>query len=339
MKRIIAMALAIMTISQIAFAQGNPELSSKVQQSTAKPLKIGISKLVSHPALDAIEKGIQDYLNDNGYSADFDLENANGEISTAIQIAQTFKNKGEDMVIGIATPPAQALATVYQDSKVPVIYAAITDPVAAGLTFPAGTDTNVCGVSDLNPIDLQIKTFVEVTGLKKLGMIYTSGEANGVAMEERAAKYCKENGIEFITAAVANSAEVKTAALSIIHRVDGMFIANDNTVVSALASVDQVCKEAGVPLFNSDITSSYGTDFLMSWGLDYYKVGLVSGQVAAKVIDGEKPSDIGAIYLTDIKQFKLMLNLDRAKELGITFPKNVREAASILVENGKEVEL
>jgi putative ABC transport system substrate-binding protein len=77
----------------------------------------------------------------------------------------------------------------------------------------------------------------------------------------------------------------------------------------------------------------------MSWGLDYYKVGLVSGQVAAKVIDGEKPSDIGAIYLTDIKQFKLMLNLDRAKELGITFPKNVREAASILVENGKEVEL
>lgn len=334
MKKLISLILlSTLTISMI-FAQGAKEDVSK-KSSIKEPIKIGISKMVSHPALDAIEQGIQDVINKSGYEVVFDLQNSNGEMSTAIGIAQLFKSDKKDIVFGIATPPAQALASVYKDSDTPVIYAAITDPVAAGLTYEEGEETNVSGVSDLNPIDLQIEYFAKVTNLKRLGMVYTSSEANGVSMMQRAKAYSEANGIEFIGVAVSNSAEVKSAALSIIDRIDAMFIANDNTVVSALASIDQVCSDYNIPLFNSDVTSSNNTNFLMSWGLDYYKVGLRSGEVALDIIAGVKPQDIGAIYLNDIKQFQLFLNLDRAKELGLQFPSEVLEAASLLVDNGE----
>lgn len=325
--------ISAFTITSL-FANGTRE-SIPTKKAMQEPIKVGISKMVTHPALDAIERGIQDSINETGKDVVFDLQNCNAEMSTAISIAQLFKSDKQDIVLGIATPPAQALSTVYKDETTPVIYAAITDPVAAGLTFEEGEDTNICGVSDLNPISLQLETFIKVTGLKSLGMVYTSGEANGVAMKDRAQEYCDENGIEFISAAVSNSAEVKSAALAIADRIDGMFIANDNTVVSAIASIDQVCNSYDIPLFNSDITSSTGTNFLMSWGLDYYKVGRICGDVAVQIMNGDKPKDIGAIYLTDIKQFNLYLNVDRANELGYTFSDDILDAASMIYENGE----
>jgi putative ABC transport system substrate-binding protein len=333
MKKLLTVALISAFTLSTLFANGTKEsISTKVKME--EPIKVGISKMVTHPALDAIEQGIQDAINDSGKDVVFDLQNCNAEMSTAISIAQLFKSDKKDIVLGIATPPAQALSTVYNGEDTPVIYAAITDPEAAGLTFEEGEDTNVCGVSDLNPISLQIETFVKETGIKRLGMVYTSGEANGVAMKDRAQEYCDENGIEFVTAAVSNSSEVKSAALAIAERIDGMFIANDNTVVSAIASIDQVCNTYDLPLFNSDITSSTGTNFLMSWGLDYYKVGRICGDVAVQIMNGEEPKDIGAIYLTDISQFNLYLNLDRANELGYTFSSEVLESASMIFENG-----
>jgi putative ABC transport system substrate-binding protein len=333
MKKLLTVALISAFTLSTLFANGTKEsISTKVKME--EPIKVGISKMVTHPALDAIEQGIQDAINDSGKDVVFDLQNCNAEMSTAISIAQLFKSDKKDIVLGIATPPAQALSTVYNGEDTPVIYAAITDPEAAGLTFEEGEDTNVCGVSDLNPISLQIETFVKETGIKRLGMVYTSGEANGVAMKDRAQEYCNENGIEFVTAAVSNSSEVKSAALAIAERIDGMFIANDNTVVSAIASIDQVCNTYDLPLFNSDITSSTGTNFLMSWGLDYYKVGRICGDVAVQIMNGDEPKDIGAIYLTDISQFNLYLNLDRANELGYTFSSEVLESASMIFENG-----
>lgn len=333
MKKILIFALITTLSISTVFATGTKE-SSLEKNTKVQPFRVGISKMVTHPALDAIERGIQDAINDSQLDVVFDLQNCNAEMSTAISIAQLFKSEKKDLVLGIATPPAQALSTVYKGEDIPVIYAAITDPQAAGLTYEEDEDTNVCGVSDLNPISLQIATFVKVTGLKRLGMVYTNGEANGVAMKDRAQEYCDNNGLEFVAAAVSNSSEVKSAALAIVHRIDGMFIANDNTVVSAIASIDQVCNTYDLPLFNSDITSSTGTNFLMSWGLDYYKVGRLCGEVAVQIMNGDKPKDIGAIYLTDINQFNLYLNMDRATELGYTFSSEVLDSASMIFENG-----
>lgn len=332
MKKILALLLVTLFTLTNIYSQGAKELPSQ-----EKVYKIGISKIVSHPALDAIEQGIEDALKAKNMNVELDKQNCNGDIATAISIAQLFKDSDKDLVIGIATPPAQALATVFQNSEVPVEFAAITDPKSAGLEVEKGEKTNVCGISDSNPVELQLQTFIKAANIETLGMVYSSGESNGVAVMERVKAYCEANNIGFVTAAVSSSAEVKLATQSIIDRVDGIFVANDNTVVSAIASVDQVCYSNEIPLFNSDISSSEGTNFFMSWGLDYYKVGTMCGDLAARLLEGEDPSEIGSIYLTDISQFQLMINLDTVARLNIDLDNDILQKASILVKDGEIV--
>ncbi len=318
--------LSVVAISTI-FANGTKE-----NINVEKTFKIGISKFVAHPALDAIEKGIMDVVNENNVPVEFDLQNCNAEISTAVSIANVFKDGKKDLVIGIATPPAQALAVAFKNSDIPVEYAAITDPQSAG--FMDENLTNICGISDRNPIELQLETFVSLASIKSLGIIYSGNESNGVAIYERVKDYCNNNNIELVPVSISNSAEVKTALLSIANRVDGVFVGNDNTVVSAIASVDQVCTQYDLPLFNSDTTSSENTNFLMSFGLDYYKVGRICGETAIKLLNGTDPKEIGAIFLDDISQFNFILNLDRAKVLNIEIGDQLLAKASFVVKDG-----
>ncbi len=328
----LAILILLLIIPTFLFAQ--PEAETKEEGTVA----IGISKMVAHPALDAIEQGIQDYLNSTDIKAIFDLQNCNAEIGTAIAIAQKFKSDKKDLVIGIATPPAQALAQVITDK--PVVFGAITDPLAAGLVanYDKTEATNIAGISDLNPVELQLDTFFSITKAKRLGMIYTSSEANGVAMMELARDLCKERGIEFVAAAVSNSSEVKMAALSIVGRIDAMYIAIDNTVVSAIAGVSDVCNKAGIPLFNTDTTSSEDIDFLMSWGFNYYTVGVETGKVVERILNGEDPKDIGAVFFDDPTQFELWFNLDVAKKLGITIDERLLNSAAVVFKDGKKIQ-
>ena len=139
----------------------------------------------------------------------------------------------------------------------------------------------------------------------------------------------EDEGVRLITASVANSAEVRMAALSIIDRVDAMYVAIDNTVVSAIASLSDVCSDASVPLFSADVTSAYGTDVLAAGGFDYYASGVLTGEIVEKVVNGEDPADIGTVYLDDLE---LYVNLSVAEKLGITIPEDVIGSAEFIVE-------
>ncbi len=293
-------------------------------------LQIGISKLMVHPALDSIEQGIKDYLEDSGIEAVYETQTANGEISTASSIAQLFQTEGKDIVVGIATPTAQALANVFQD--IPVVYATVTDPESAGLVgLP-----NVCGTSDMVPVGEQLRIIEEVTGAKRLGMVYTSAESNGITLMEAMKEECMANGIELITASVSNSSEVMTAAQSIIDRVDAMYVSTDNTVISAIAALSAVCSENAVPLFSADTTSSFGTDVLIAGGFDYYQSGRLTGEVIKRILDGEEPVSIGTLYLENLE---IYINLDVADTLGIAIPESILARASYVIRDGAEIQL
>ncbi|MDX9808801.1 MAG: ABC transporter substrate-binding protein [Sphaerochaetaceae bacterium] len=304
---------------------------------SAIPL-VGISKIITHPALDAVEQGIQDYLASQNVTVRFDFQNANGDISTANSIAQKFKLDRVQLSVGIGTPVAQALVNTFSD--VPVVFTAITDPVDAGLvpsyTIPHGG--NVAGVSDMNPVESQIELLIRLTGAKSIGNVYASGEANGVILMEQAAAACKKFGVEFVTAAVSNTAEVKQATQSIVKRIDAMYIATDNTVISALASVADVCATNGVALMSADPSSVEGIDFLVAWGFNYYKIGLETGRVVKEILfDKKAPGDIGTVFLTDPLDFELWFNLDSAKKLGVTIPTDLLETAAVTIEGGKKI--
>ena len=295
---------------------------------------IGISKIVSHPALDAVEQGIQDELAEQGYEFTYDLQNANGDFSAATQIATKFKADGVAYAVGIATPTSQALVNEIAD--IPVIYSAVTDPVSAGLveTYDAAGG-NVSGYSDMTPVAEQLRLLSEMVDLKALGHVYSSGEANAVILANVAREWAEKNGVEFIEAAVTNSAEVRQATQAIAGRVDAIYVSTDNTVVSALAALVDVANSAGVPVMSADPSSAEGIPVLAAHGFSYYAMGRATGRLIAELEEGTKIGDIPVMYMTDPSDVDLLLNLDVAEELGITIPQEIMDSATTVVRDGK----
>ncbi len=302
--------------------------------AAAEPILIGISKIVSHPALDAIERGIQEVVTGEFPDARFDLQNANGEISTASSIAQKFKSQKVTLAIGIATPTAQALVNAIKDR--PVIFSAVTDPVGAGLiaSLEKGEPT-VTGISDMTPVRAQIELLNRLTPIRTLGHVYTSSEANAVSLAAIARQVCQEMGITFVETTVSNSAEVKQAVQTIAGRVDGIYISNDNTVVSALAAVADVAKKHRIPVMSADPSSAEATPVLAAWGFDYYKMGRATGRLVVRILKGEKPEAIPTLFMTEASDVDLLINLDVAGELGLTVPDDVLATATTIIEDGQ----
>lgn len=332
MKRMSIVVLLILVLVGSLFSAGTQEVTTK------KVPVIGVSKFLAHAALDAVESGMQDYLASVGKTVTYDFQNANADVSASAQIAQKFKSDRVDIAVGIATPTAQALVNVFTD--IPVVFSAISDPLGAGLvtTYETPYDENTTGVSDMNPVDAQIELLAKLTGAKVIGNVYASGEANGVSQMEQAKAATEKLGFEFVTAAVSNTAEVMQATQAIIGRVDALYIATDNTVISALPSVDDVASKAGVPLMAADPSNVEGTDFLVAWGFDYYKIGLATGEIVADLLDGKKPGEIGTVFLTDPADFELWFNLDAAAKLGITIPEDLLESAAVVFQDGKKID-
>lgn len=324
--RVLSLFLSLLVITG---ALASPAVSADSSQGT-----IGISKIVSHPALDAIEKGIQDELKALGYTLAYDLQNANGEISTAASIAAKFKAQKTAVAIGIATPTSQALVNSIDDR--PVVFSAVTDPVGAGLVVSLDArGGNVAGVSDMTPVKEQIAFLHSLKNLKRLGHVYSSHEANAVTLAKMAKDACQELGIEFVETTVTNSAEVKQAVQTIVGKVDGIYISTDNTVVSALSAVVDVAAKAGIPVMSADPSSAEEYGVLAAWGFDYYKMGRATGKLVAEILEGKEPGTIPVRFMTDPSDVDLLINLDVAVKLGITFPDTVVKNANTVIQEGK----
>ncbi len=292
---------------------------------------IGITKIVAHPALDALEQGIIEVVSAEYPDARFDLQNANGDLSTAATIAQKFKTDKVDLAVGIATPTAQALANVLTD--IPVVFSAVTDPVDAGLiTTTAKGQGNITGVSDMTPVRDQIALLADLMEVETLGHIYTSNEANAVRLADIAREACAEMGINFVETTVTNSAEVKQAAQAIADRVDAFYVTTDNTVVSALAAIIDVAEKEGLPILSADPSSAMDGGVFLASGFDYYKMGLASGEMILEILAGADPDGIPTRYMDPVDDGDLLVDLSVAGRLGIEVPASIRDAASTVIE-------
>ena len=304
--------------------------------AAAPPQKvvIGISKIVAHPALDAVEKGIQDELSAAKISATFDLQNANGDIGTAASIANKFQSEKVTLAVGIATPTSQSLVNTLKG--IPIVFSAVTDPVKAGLVPSLkGAQKPVTGVSDMTPVKQQIELLLKIKKIKRLGHIYTSSEENAVVLAGVVKQACKELGLEYVETTVSKSAEVKQAVQAIIKRVDALYISTDNTVVSALSSIAEVASKNRVPIMSADPSSAEKYPVLAAWGFDYYKMGRATGGLIVEILNGKKPEQIPTRFMTKTSDVDLLINLDVAKKLGLKFPNDIVKSANKIVENGK----
>ena len=300
---------------------------------SVKKVKIGIAKIVQHVALDSVEQGVIDAVKNAGYQATFDLQNANGDINTAKQIATQFKDEKVDVAVGIATPVAISLANTMKDT--PIVFGTVTDPLGAGLvsTLEHG-EGNVTGMSDELPSKEHIKFFKEIAGIKTLGYIYTASEDNSISALKLVEDGCKEAGLELVVQAISNSSEVKQAAEAIVSRVDGIYLTTDNTVFSALPSLVAVCNDAKKPIFSGDVTGAKNGGCFMASGFNYYKAGYATGEMVVEILKGKKPSEIPVRFMTKPEDSDLLFDLDVAKACGITIPQKYLDQASFIIENG-----
>ncbi|MDR1804580.1 MAG: ABC transporter substrate-binding protein [Treponema sp.] len=302
-------------------------------ESTGRGVRIGIAKIVQHEALDACEKGIQDALRNRGINATFDLQNANGDMGTAAQIANKFLRDRVDVAVGIATPTAVALANAIKD--IPVVFSAITDPIAANLVTSLDRgEGNVTGFSDGLPTADHIRMFQQVAGIRTLGFLYTSSEENSLSDLAKVQEACRTLGITLVAQSINTSAELRQAAQTIIGRVDGIYIGTDNGVFSALPALIQVCQDAKKPLFSSDVTAAVNGGCFIANGFNYYAGGLATGEIVADILQGKNPADIPVRFLTTA-EMDLLVDLDAAANCGITIPQNILSQANYIYQNGR----
>jgi len=292
----------------------------------AKNYKIGVTQIISHPAIDACRKGFYDQMAKDGFvegkNVEYDFLNAEGDMSLVASIAKKFASAKKDLVFSISTPSTQGCVAAAKGTNIPIIFGAMTDPVSGKVVEswekPGG---NCTGASDWVEIAPQLKLFKEILpGIKKLGVVYNAGEANSVVQIKELKKAAPAFGItKIVEATAATTADVYAAANSLVGRVDAIWICTDSTAVSALGAIVKICEKNKIPLFGAE-EGTVTKGAICAVGFSYYKLGGEAGKIAARVLKGAKPADIPVVKapLTD-----LYINLDAAKRMGVTIPKAV----------------
>ena len=295
-----------------------------------KTVKVGVLQYVSHPSLDLIYKGIKDGLAEEGYKADdikIDFMNAEGDQSKVATMSKQLVSNDNDVLIGIATPSAQGLASATKNK--PVVMGAITDPVGANLVKnlekPGG---NITGVSDRNPAKQQLELIKKLTpNVKTIGALYSSSEDNSKSQVEEFKKLAEEAGYKVEEYSVPSTNEIASTMNVMTGKVDAIWIPIDNTIASAFATVVSSNKEAKKPIYPS-ATAMVEEGGLASVVVDQYDLGVATGKMAAKVLKGAKPADT-AVDIFD--KGKSVINTKNAKELGITVPEDaLKEAGQVI---------
>ena len=294
-------------------------------KAAPKITKIGVIQLVEHPALDASYQGFVDGLKEAGYvdgqNVKFDFQNAQGEQSNCVTIAQKLVNDKSDIILAIATPAAQAVANL--TSTIPILITAVTDPESAKLvksnTMPG---TNVTGTSDLTPVDSQMRLLKQlVPAAKTVGFLYNSSEQNSAFQISLAKKTCDELGLNYIDATASSTNEIQQVVQSLVGKVDAVYSPTDNLIASSIPTVAQVTTQAKLPFICGEegMTKQGG---LATYGINYYELGKQTAAMAVDVLkNGKKPAEMPIQYL---QGGDLFINEDVARAIGIVIPDSLR---------------
>ncbi len=293
---------------------------------------VAITAIVEHPALDQARQGVIDELREAGYEEGKNLklqfQSAQGNSATAAQIAKKYVGDHPDVIVGIGTPSAQALLA--STRTIPIVYTAVTDPVAANLVRSwEATGGNVTGVSDYLPLEPQVELIKTIIpDVESVGFVYSPGEVNSTIVLEQLEDILTPQNIRVVPAPAQRTTDIPTAVKSLQDRVDVIYTSTDNNVVSAYESMYQAAAQTKIPLIASD-TASAERGAAAALGGDYYGMGRQTGKMVVRILNGEKPGDIPS---EKPQKTELYVNLKAAKAQGVTLPTDVVEQAAKVIE-------
>ncbi|PIT23670.1 ABC transporter substrate-binding protein [Snodgrassella alvi] len=294
--------------------------------------KVAITAIVEHPALDAVRQGVIDELRAEGYeqgkNLQLDFQSAQGNTATASQIAKKFAGSNPDAIVAIGTPSAQSMVAVTR--KIPVVFAAITDPVAAKLVANwEPSKTNVTGVSDELPLQPQIDLMKQVVpNLKTVGYVYSPGEVNSTVVLKQLQTLLAKDGINVAAVPAQRTTDVPMATKSLQGKANLIYTALDNNVVSAYESMYKVAKDMKMPLVASD-TGSVKRGAAVAMGVNYHELGVATGKIVGRILKGEQAGDIAPQRMS-VEQLDLLVSKSNAAEQGITLSPQLLKQAKVI---------
>lgn len=315
-KRVLAIMMT-MALAATAFTGCGGTDSSKSKDGYT----IGISQFAEHGSLDNCREGFLAGLKEAGIEEGKNLtvnyDNAQADTGTAATIADSYVSKKVDLVCAIATPSAMSAYNSCMNADIPVVYTAVSDPVGAGLAKKDGSNAgNITGSCDLLPVEDQLKMIrAMMPDAKKIGILYTTSEANSVSTIKEYKEHAAEYGFEIVDTGINTLADVDMAASDLVGKVDCICNLTDNTVVQALQTVIEKANAKNIPVFGSEV-EQVKVGCVAAMGIDYYELGKKTGEMAAKILKGEATAkDLEYIKTADSA---LYVNTAAAEKIGMT---------------------
>ncbi|WP_250658542.1 ABC transporter substrate-binding protein [Alkalimarinus coralli] len=298
----------------------------------AEQKSVAITQIVEHPALDSVRLGVKEELAEQGYvigeKLKWQYESAQGNPTTAAQIARKFAGESPDVIVAIATPSAQTAAAAARNTA--IVFSAVTDPIGAKLVKNLDRPgRNITGTTDMLPVKKHLGLVKRlVPNAKTIGTLYNPGEANSVTIVELVEKTAPELGMKVIKSAATKSSDVLTAARSLVGKVDAIYLPTDNTVISAAEAVIKVGEQNKLPIIAAD-TDTVSRGAIAALGFNYYDVGRQTGAIVAQILNGQKPGDIA---VQGVEKMELHINPGAAQRMGLTLPEGILEEAKNVIE-------
>ncbi len=322
MKKIIALLLVAIMMFAFAGCSENKNKDDSV-------LKIGIIQYMSHPSLDNCYNGIISALENSGieYTVDYQTGSSSSADADCTNFAKNMVAANYDMIIAIATPAAKAAFAATDDTEIPVIFCAVSDPIAAGLVESMEAPGYICtGTSDVLDLEAQVAIIKAMQpDVKSIGILYTSSEDNSITNLKNFKSVCDKENIEVVATAVQGASDIPSAAEELASKVDCINNFTDNNVVNNLSVVLSAADKYGIPVYGSE-EEQVVNGCLASVSIDYVALGKVTGEMAVEVLNG---ADASAMPVKTITEATPVINSSVLKKLGLSIPEGYSEVKTI----------
>lgn len=322
MKKVIALLLVAIMMFAFAGCSENKNKDDSV-------LKIGIIQYMSHPSLDNCYNGIISALENSGieYTVDYQTGSSSSADADCTNFAKNMVSANYDMIIAIATPAAKAAFAATDDTEIPVIFCAVSDPIAAGLVESMEAPGYICtGTSDVLDLEAQVAIIKAMQpDVKSIGILYTSSEDNSITNLKNFKSVCDKENIEVVATAVQGASDIPSAAEELASKVDCINNFTDNNVVNNLSVVLSAADKYGIPVYGSE-EEQVVNGCLASVSIDYVALGKVTGEMAVEVLNG---ADASAMPVKTITEATPVINSSVLKKLGLSIPEGYSEVKTI----------
>ncbi len=314
LKRVLAVALAVGTVALVGCGSNDESANT----GSGEEMTVGVIQFGSHPSLDNCYAGIEATLKASGKNITIDLQNGNFETTTTDSIAKNMASKNYDLIVGIATPAAISGFSATANTNIPVVFSAVSDPVEAGLMSDLNNPgVNITGTRDVLDLKGQLELIRAIQpDATKIGVLYTTSEANSVSSLNTLKELAPSYGFEIIEQGVQTSADIPQAAAALAPQVDLINNFTDNNVVSNLNVVLEHANNNNIPVYGSEV-EQVKNGCIAAVGVDYVKLGNITGEMILDILDG---ADAKTMAVRQIEESSATANQEILNKFNLKVP-------------------